>query len=436
MHERKNDPSLEAVEVKTAVQSLMKSFEDFKSVNDERLKQVEKGREDVVTKEALARLEKTMQEKEDSVKSTIAAVEAKAARAGMNAEEGAASAAEKKSAAEMAFLCGRADLSVDEAKSYKSALDAHMRKGGAISTDEQKALSVGSNPDGGYLVHPDMSGRIIKAVYESSPMRQFANIKTISTDALTGLHDLDEAGAGWIGETDDRTETTTPKTGEWRIPVHELYAEPRATQKMLDDSVVDIEAWLAEKVADRFSRRENDAFFNGDGAKKPRGILTYGAGTPSASAFNVIEQVVSGKSGAFADTNPADSLINLVFALKNAYRERAVFMMRRSTLAEVRKLKDGNGQYLWQPDFTQKQNGQLLGYAVAEAEDMPQLAANSLSIAFGNFDAGYQIVDRVGLRILRDNYTAKPYVKFYTTKRVGGDVVNFEAIKLMKFAAA
>jgi HK97 family phage major capsid protein len=320
---------------------------------------------------------------------------------------------------------------------YKSAFSSYLRKNNAgHGMDEVKALSVGSDPDGGYAVHPDMSGRIATLVLETSPMRQAANAVTIGTDALEGVNDLSEATSGWVGETEGRSETTAPKIGEWRIPVFEQYAEPRATQKLLDDAMFDVEGYLAGKIADRLARMENSAFINGNGNKKPRGILTYPAGVPSSSSFAVIEQLPSGAAGAFASTNPGDALINLVYSLKAPYRENAVFMMKRSVLAAVRKLKDGQGNYLWQPDFQTKQGGTLLGFNVIEAEDMPAIAANSLSIAFGDFNAGYQIVDRQGIRILRDSFTAKPYVKFYTTKRVGGDVVNFEAIKLLKFAAS
>jgi HK97 family phage major capsid protein len=280
-----------------------------------------------------------------------------------------------------------------------------------------------------------MSGRIAQLVYETSSMRQVANVITIGTDALEGIHDLNEATSGWVGETEARSETTAPKIGEYRIPVHEQYAEPRATQKLLDDALFNVEEWLAGKIAERLARMENEAFVAGNGVKKPRGLLTYAAGMPGAGTFNVIEQVISGGDGAFASLDPGDALISLVYSLKSAYRENAHFMMKRSTLAEVRKLKDGADNYLWQPDFNMKQGGTLVGFNVVEAEDMPTIANNSLSIGFGDFKAGYQIVDRQGVRILRDSFTAKPYVKFYTTKRVGGDVVNFEAIKLMKFSS-
>src|SRR5262249_16168648 len=161
----------------------------------------------------------------------------------------------------------------------------------------------------------------------------------------------------------------------------------RATQKLLDDAMFNVEDYLAGKIAERFARMENTAFITGNGVKKPRGILTYAAGTPSAGTFSVIEQVATGASGDFAPSDPGDALINLVYSLKAPYRERAVFMMRRSTLAEVRKLKDTQGNYLWQPDFQMKEGGTLLGFKIVEAEDMPAIAAGSLSIAFGDFSA-------------------------------------------------
>ena len=214
-------------------------------------------------------------------------------------------------------------------------------------------------------------------------MRQVANVVTIGSDALEGINDLNQATSGWIGETTAPTDTDTPNIGAWRIPVHEQYAEPAATQKLLDDAMFDVETYLAGKIADRLSRMENTAFITGNGIMKPRGILTYPAGVPSSSSFSVIEQQVAGASGAFPSSNPGDPLINLVYALKSAYRDKAVFMMTRGTLGAVRKLKDNEGRYLWQPDFQQRQGGTLLGFRVVEAQDMPELAANSLSVAFG-----------------------------------------------------
>lgn len=425
-------------DIRTAVYDLGRAFEQFKDANDQRILEMERrGSADPLTEMKVNRLNAEISrasDAADAAKKRVDLLETALSRApsskGDDWKEAEAFMTERKHALDQGF-------GVDAYRQYRQAFRSYIRKNNAGSgVDEIKALAAGSDPDGGFAVTPDMSGRISALVRETSPMRQVANVITIGTDALEGVNDLNEATSGWVGETEARGETTAPKIGEYRIPVHEQYAEPRATQKLLDDAMFNVEEWLAGKIAERLARMENDAFVNGNGVRKPRGFLTYAAGTPSASAFNVIEQIASGGAGAFASSDPGDALINLVYALKSAYREKAVFMMKRSTLAAVRKLKDGDDNYLWQPDFQLKQGGSLLGFDVIEAEDMPAISANSLSIAFGDFNAGYQIVDRQGVRILRDNFTAKPYVKFYTTKRVGGDVVNFEAIKLMKFAAS
>lgn len=422
----------------TAVYDLGRAFEAFKDANDQRLREIERrGAADPLTDMKVNRLNSEISraiDAADGAKKRVDMIETALSRKGL------AGGGDEWKEAE-SFLLERkgapGDVGIDAYRQYKSAFRNYIRKNNAGSqVDEIKALSVGSDPDGGYAVTPDLSGRITQLVRETSPMRQVANVITIGTDALEGIHDLNEATSGWVDETESRPETAAPRLGEYRIPVHEQYAEPRATQKLLDDALFNVEEWLAGKIAERLARMENEAFVTGNGVKKPRGFLTYAAGAPSAAGFNVIEQLPSGASGDFAATDPGDALIGLVFALKSAYRENAVFMMKRSTLAEVRKLKDSDGNYLWQPDFQMKQGGTLLGFDVVEAEDMPGMSAGSLSIAFGDFKAGYQIVDRQGIRVLRDSFTAKPYVKFYTTKRVGGDVVNFEAIKLMKFSAS
>lgn len=426
-------------DVRSAVYDLGRAFEAFKEANDQRLREIERrGSADPLTEMKVNRLNGDVSraiDAADAAKRRVEQIETALCRS--PAQNGGDEWGEADLF--MRERKGRIDhdLGIDGYRQYKSALRSYLRKnnaGGGV--DEIKALSAGSDPDGGYTVTPDLSGRIAQLVRETSPMRQVASVITIGTDALEGIHDLNEATSGWVGETEARPETAAPKIGEYRIPVHEQYAEPRATQKLLDDSLFNVEEWLAAKIAERLARMENESFVTGNGVKKPRGFLTYAAGSPSASSFSVIEQVLSGGAGTFADENPGDALISLVYALKSAYREKAVFMMKRSTLAEVRKLKDGNDNYIWQPDFQMKQGGTLLGFNVVEAEDMPDIASGSLSIAFGDFGAGYQIVDRQGIRILRDSFTAKPYVKFYTTKRVGGDVVNFEALKLMKFSAS
>ncbi|HEX2753228.1 MAG TPA: phage major capsid protein [Alphaproteobacteria bacterium] len=425
-------------DIRSAVYDLGRAFEAFKEANDQRLREIERrGQADPLTEMKVNRLNSEITraiDSADAAKRRVDQIETAMHRSPMSGGGDDWKEAETFMLERKGFFNG--DMGIDAYRQYKGAFRGYLRKNNAGSgVDEIKALSVGSDPDGGYTVTPDMSGRIATLVRETSPMRQIANVVTIGTDALEGIHDLNEATSGWVGETETRTETAAPKIGEYRIPVHEQYAEPRATQKLLDDSLFNIEEWLSLKIAERLSRMENESFIHGNGVKKPRGFLTYAAGTPSAAGFNVIEQLPSGGAGAFAADDPGDALINLVYALKSAYREKAVFMMKRSTLAEVRKLKDPNDNYLWQPDFQMQQGGTLLGFNVVEAEDMPAIGTDSLSIAFGDFNAGYQVVDRQGIRILRDSFTAKPYVKFYTTKRVGGDVVNFEAIKLMKFSA-
>jgi HK97 family phage major capsid protein len=298
---------------------------------------------------------------------------------------------------------------------YKKAFCNYLRKGMDANLErlQTKALSVGSDPDGGYLVTPTMSQKIAKAIFETSPMRALASIETISTDSLDMIDDHNDITSGWVSETASISETSTAQLAKRNIPVFALYAQPKATQKLIDDAAIDIEAWLADKIADNFSRKENTAFIGGDGVSQPRGILTYAAGT----AWGKIEQINSGTSA----TITADGLIKVYYGLKDAYARNATFLMNRASVQAVRLLKEATtNQYLWQP-----------GLALGQP-DMPVSAANSLSVAVGDFKTAYQIVDRQGIQVLRDPFTEKPYVKFYTTKRVGGDVVNFDAIKLLK----
>jgi HK97 family phage major capsid protein len=321
---------------------------------------------------------------------------------------------------------------------FRSVAAKHMRLGkDALDADEMKAMSVGLDSDGGYLVTPDTTGRMVKKVYETSDIRRIANVQVISTDKLEGTEDLDEAGAGWVGETESRSETTTPKLGEWEIPVHEMYAEPRATQKLLDDASVDVEMWLGDKVGSRFGRIENSAFVTGNGIRKPRGFASYDVAADDGTGveWGKIGVVNSGANGAFAAANPADRLHDLIGLLKSAYLQGASFVTKRQVITAIRKFKDGQGQYLWQPSLVLGEPEQLVGFPIVRAEDVAAIAANSLSLWFGNFNEGYQIVERQGTRVLRDPFTSKPFVKFYTTRRVGGAVVNFEAIKAMRFAA-
>lgn len=407
---------------------LNKAFEEFKTKNDERIEALAKGKADTVLNEHVDRINATITE----LQTNLADVAARAASRGLNA-----GADEDVIKAAKVFAKERGvELTPDDYKAYRDGLNIYMRRGGNTPRDVMAAMSVGSDPDGGYTVTPDTSGRIVKKIYETSPMRQVAAVTTIGTDRLEGFNDLGEGTAGWVGETPARTATGTPQLGKWEIPVHEMYAFPQVTQKLLDDSMFDIESWLADKTSDKFIRTENAAFLNGDGVMKPRGLLTYttAATADSSRAWGSFQHVATGTSGGFGTTtNGTDKLIDLVYALKAGYRANANFMMSRSSVAGVRKLKDGQGNYAWQPSVTALSGGMLLGFNIVEAEDMPVIGADSLSIAFGDFREAYQIVDRIGIRVLRDALTNKPYVGFYTTKRVGGDAVHFEAVKFLKF---
>ncbi len=322
------------------------------------------------------------------------------------------------------------DTNLDEYKAYQDAFKMSLRREvNHLSQDEQKAMLVGSDPDGGYLVPTATSSRIITKVYETSPLDELAYHETITTDAIEIPVDTDEAGAGWVGETDARPETSTPQVGTQRIPVFEIYAKPKATQQLLEDAGIDVEAWLERKVSEKFARMRALAFISGNGIKKPRGILTYPAGADGVRG--TIAQIASGAATALTP----DGLIKLTFSLKDKYLANANWLMKRGTVGALMLFKDNQGQYMWRPGLTVGQPSVLLGYNVRRADDMPTVGAGSLPVAFGDFRAGYTVVDRLGIRTLRDPYSSKPFVEFYTRQRVGGDVVDFEAYALQVISA-
>ena len=429
-------------DVKTAVDEVKKSWESFKETHDEQLKEATKKYVDPLLEEKLTKINADLDEKQAKIDELYAASRRKTIILdGKQIDEEELDAKAFAWADTLARRRGsRAEeYSSDELKTYQKAFERYLRKDDRVLTaDEQKALSVGSDPDGGYVVHPDMSGRIARRVFETSPIRSYASVQVISTDALEGIHDNDEASSGWVSETGSRTETGTPQLDVWRIPVHEQYAEPRATQKLLDDAAIDMEGWLSDKVADKLVRTENTAFVAGDGVGKPRGITTYGDWA-SAGVFEMgaIEQFDTGANGDFAaDPNGGDVFLDAIYGLKDVYRQNGVFFTNRATTGRTRKLRDGDNNYLWQTSFQAGEPARILGYPVVGFEDMPAYTGTgALAIAFGDMSEAYQIVDRMGIRVLRDPYTAKPFVKLYTTKRVGGDVVNFEALKLIAFQA-
>jgi HK97 family phage major capsid protein len=297
-------------------------------------------------------------------------------------------------------------------------------------------MSVGSNPDGGYVVPLEIEQTIDRVLAKASPIRALATVRQIGGNVYRKPISINDPGTGWVAETDARPQTSTPTLAALDFPALELYAMPAATQTLLDDAQVDIEQWLADEVQIVFAEQEGAAFVNGNGTTQPKGILSYTNVADGSWSWGSIGYIASGAAGGFASSNPSDALLDLAYAPKQAYRANATWVMNRKVEAAIRKFKDTTGNYIWQPAAAAAQSATLFGFPVAVAEDMPDITANSYSIAFGDFARGYLVVDRVGIRVLRDPYSAKPYVLFYTTKRVGGGVQNFEAIKLMKFAAS
>ena len=420
-------------ETKAAVEDIGKAWEEFKKKNDLRLDQLDKKGEDAVTKDELEKLNKAVDDGMASVKKQLDDL---ATKANLMHLSGTGEGADEAKAARMfGDLIGQKDYSVEDLTEYKSDLDRYLRRAEAKAA----TMSVASDPSGGYWVTPDTRGRMVKKIHESTPMRQLASVVVIGSDMLEGPIDNDEGDAAWVGETGTRSQTDTPQIGMWQIPVHELYAYPKVTQKLLEDSKINVEAWLADKSTSKFSRKENAAHLNGDGAQKPRGILNYDfvATADDTRPWGKFQYVKSGKSGAFADADPADKLIDLIFEVKAAYRQNADFLMARRTMAAVRKLKNGTGDYL--VDLRLRDGAlveSIFGFPVTDGEDMPAFStANALGILFGDFAEAYTIVDRLGVSVVRDNITQPGFVKYHMRKRTGGGAVNFEAIKGFKFAA-
>lgn len=329
------------------------------------------------------------------------------------------------------------EFNAEQYTAYKSAFFkvAVGVKAEDLPDAERKALQAGTDPDGGYLLPHATQGRTIGKIYEQSVMRQIATVQTISTNDIEGVLDNDEADAGWVSELGTRSDTDTPQVGKWKIEAHEMYAMPKASQRILDDAAVDVEAWLAGKIADKFARVEGTAFWQGTGAGQPMGLASYTTVTTAddTRAWGQFQHVVTGANGDF-HTTKADPLQDLIGAFKDQYLQNASFVMRREVRTKIRKLKEATSdRYLWEPSLQAGQPDRLLGYPTRIDQYMPALATNSLSLAFGDFRQAYLIVDRMGIRTLRDPYTAKPYVVFYTTKRTGGGAQNTEAVKFLKF---
>lgn len=325
---------------------------------------------------------------------------------------------------------------VDAGAPHQKAFNAYLRNGdddGLRGLElEGKSLSTAVNSDGGYLVDPQTSLRVQSVLNATASIRAIATVVTVEATSYDVLVDHTDVGAGWATETDPTTESDTPQIDRITIALNELSALPKASQRLLDDSAFDIEAWLAGRIADKFARAEASAFINGDGIDKPKGFLSHASVDNDVWAWGNLGYVPTGEDGDVT----AEAIITLVYALGAQYRANGAFVMNSKTAGLVRKLKDADGRFLWSDGLAAGEPAQLMGYPVLVAEDMPDAASDSMSIAFGDFQAGYTVAERPDLRILRDPFSAKPHVLFYATKRVGGDVSDFAAIKLLKFGTA
>jgi HK97 family phage major capsid protein len=387
---------------------MMRAFEAFKEANDKGLTRHDG---DVVLEEKLARISASI----DAQGKRLDELTLKNARPALGAERVRTNAPE-----------------------HKAAFEAYVRSGETANLRvlEAKAMSVGSNADGGYLVPPEVEHTIGERLTAISPIRSIAGQRTISGNVYKRPFMTTGPAVGWVGETGARPQTSSAVLDELSFPAMELYAMPAATATLLEDAAVNIEQWIAQEVEQVFAAQEGTAFVTGDGNNKPKGFLSYTTVDNASWNWGNIGTVATGAAGAFPDDDPSDVLVDLVYALKAGYRQNGAFVMNRKTQSVIRKFKDSGGAYLWQPPAMAGGKASLMTFPVVEAEDMPDIGANALAIAFGDFRRGYLVVDRAGVSVLRDPYSSKPYVLFYTTKRVGGGVQDFDAIKLLKFAAS
>lgn len=390
---------------------LWRAFEAYKAENDDRLLDIERRRDDVLRDEKLARMDATL----DAAMKKLDRMALDARRPRLSAEAAAPAPS-----------------------SLKQAFDAYVRAGdgSGVRALDTRAMSFGSGPDGGFMAPPEIESQVTRRLAVISPIRAIAGVRQVS--AATYRRPFARTGPvhGWVGETAARPETASPQLAEQVYPAMELYAMPSATQALLDDRAVDFDDWLVSEIETVFAEQEGKAFVTGDGINKPTGFLSQTAVANASWAWGSLGYVATGAAAGFAATNPADTLIDLVYAAKAGFRQNGRFVMNRKTQAAVRKMKDGAGQYIWAPPTAVGGEASLFTFPVTESEDMPDVAANAMPIAFGDFKRGYLVVDRMGLRVLRDPYSAKPYVLFYTTKRVGGNIGDFDAIKLLKIAAS
>jgi HK97 family phage major capsid protein len=409
------DTTVDPLEIKKLVEAQGTAWEEFKKANDAKLEAKADGKTVGDFDAKLIKIATDMAE----IKTSLTSIETKANRPQLGSD----------------------GKPIDEnVAEHKKAFNGYMRKGTDFDRAiEVKALNIGAGGDGGYAVPKEIDTAIDAIAVNISPIRQIAKVVQVGTSDYHKLINTRGTSSGWVGETTARPETNTPTLVDVAPPMGELYANPQATQQMLDDVFFNAESWLAGEVGTEFARAEGAGFVNGTGVVQPRGFLTYtNVATGDASRpFGQIEFVGTGVSGAFptltSTVNPVDTLYSVVGKIKKAYRPGSQWLMNKGVLFTVMAFKDYQGRYVFSPTTAPGMSDTILGYPVQEAEDMPDMAANSFSVAFGNFMLGYLIVDRIGTRVIRDPFSNKPYIGFYTTKRVGGAVTNSEAIKLIKF---
>lgn len=419
-------------DIKDVLDNLGKNFEEFKQQNDARLKQIEsKGSADPITEETVDKINKAISAGE--------AVKAAAEKAIKRADDLEAEVNRLKELGNGSALDGKAIT--PEQKAHKEAFSAWLRKGAkaedGLSDLQAKAMSVGTPADGGYAVPTTLDTMITEQLRDRTPMRGLCTVVTVSDQNFEKLVKTGSNATGWVAETAARPATDTSQLAKAQPVWGEVYANPQITQRMLEDAAFNVEAWISGDLAMEFSEAENAAFTAGDGSDKPKGLVAYATSfLPDATrAYNAVQIVPSLKADGIksaATGDEIDIMLSIVHALRAPYRQNANWMMNDSTIETVRKFKDDNGQLYWQPSVQLGVPSTFLGYGVESNEDMPDLGTNALSIAFGDFARAYWIFDRVGTTMLRDPYSNKPYVGFYTTKRVGGMLNDAAAVKVMK----
>ncbi len=392
-----------------SIEDLAVAFEAFKQTHSQELAEVKAGAADVVTTDKLEKINAALDELQAAVDDQ-AKINA-AAKLGSGAVIG--------------------DIKADP--EYTAAFKEHMRKGDNAAAEVKAAMSKGTDADGGYLAPIEWDRTIGESLKEVSPIRRESRVVTISGAGFKKHFSDRNVGSGWVGETASRPATTTPQIGTVDFTPGELYANPAISQQLLDDAAVDLEQWLASEVDTEFARQEGIAFLSGDGSNKPYGILTYVTGAANAARhpYGAIATVNSGAAAALT----GDGILDLMYALPSEYAANAKLYTNRLSIGASRKLKDGQGNYLWQPSYASGQPQTLAGAPVVEVPDMPAIAADAIAALYGDMEATYLVVDRIGIRVLRDPFTNKPFVHFYTTKRVGGGVHNPEPMRALKIAA-